>query len=126
MKQTELELIEQTRPTDHEQEIKQRGLLSQQCLEEENRRFKGSRGISQNNRSAGFIPAFRDSTTGTCIISRFADGSPAPVHVLDGLPHAWVTRYDAEGHVTAVRKGIISGFLRGLSFYTREEAARCA
>lgn len=126
MKQPELELNELIPTANTDLEIKQHGLLSQRCLEEENRSFKNSHGISQNNRQAGFVPAFQDSVTGTCVISRFADGSAAPIHILDGLPLAWITHYDVEGHVTGIRKGIIAGFIRGRRFYTRKEAAHRA
>jgi hypothetical protein len=125
MKQPKLELNELIPIATDDQEIKQRGMLSQRSLKDENRKFKGSRGISQNNSLLGFVPAFQDSVTGTSIISRYADGSPAPVHLLDGLPDAWIASYDNEGHVRTVRKGIIAGFLKGTCFYTREEAARC-
>ncbi|MCW8943972.1 MAG: dihydroorotase [Sedimenticola sp.] len=123
MKQPECELNELIPATISDEEIKQRGLLSQHCLKEENQKFKGTQGISQNNQHADFVPAFQDKISGTCVISRFADGSPAPVHVLDGLPIAWITGYDEEGHVSTVRKGIVAGFLRDAHFYTRDEAA---
>jgi hypothetical protein len=123
MKQPELEPYELIPATTNDEEIKQRGLLSQHCLKEENQKFEGTQGISQNNRHTDFVPAFKDNVSGTCVISRFADGSPAPVHVLDGLPIAWITGYDEAGHVSTVRKGIVAGFLRDAHFYTRDEAA---
>jgi hypothetical protein len=123
MKQLECKLNELIPATTKDDEVKQRGLLSQRCLKEENQKFEGTQGISKNNRHSDFVPAFQDKVSGTCVISRFADGSPAPVHVLDGLPIAWITGYDEEGHVSTVRKGIVAGFLKDTHFYTRDEAA---
>ena len=57
-------------------------------------------------------------------MSRDADGSPAPSHIRDGVPVEWVSDYDAEGHVIALRPGVISGFLRAGRFYTRDQVAK--
>ena len=57
------------------------------------------------------------------MVSRFANGAPAPVHVLDGLPDAWVSHRDAQGRVVRARCSVIAGFLLGEQFYTREQAA---
>ena len=93
-------------------------------LQSENRRFRHSGGVSQNNRSAGFQPAFRDSATGIIYLSCFRNGLPAPVHLLDGLPDKVVLARDTGGRVTAVRQTIIAGFVCAETFYTREEAAQ--
>ena len=82
-------------------------------LRRENRRYRGSGGRSQENRSAGFFPAFRDRETGRAELSRFADGSPAPLHLLDGLPDAWVLERDRAGKVVACKSSVIAGFLPG-------------
>lgn len=128
MKQTALQSIElQTAlEAEREKELTRRGLLSAQALRRQNQRYRGTGGISANNQASGFIPAFYDTVSGRNAISRFADGSPAPLHVLDGLPTEWIRHYDDEGHVSEVREGIIAGFLRAGRFYTREEAARFA
>jgi hypothetical protein len=70
------------------------------------------------------VPGYLDTESGVAVISRFADGRPAPVHVLDGLPEDWVSCRYASGEVAAARAGVIAGFIRGGRFYTREEAAR--
>lgn len=93
-------------------------------LQSDNRRFRGSGGVSRNNRCAGFQPAFRDSATGTVYLSCFRNGLPAPVHLLDGLPDEVVLARDAGGRITAVRHSIIAGFVCAEAFYTREEAAQ--
>jgi hypothetical protein len=100
------------------------GILSGQVLRRQNRLFAGSAGISQGNHRLGFVPAFRDDCDGRCEISRFADGRPAPVHLLEGLPAAWIGRRDPAGQALATRPGIVAGFLRGGRFYTREQAAQ--
>ncbi len=106
-----------------EQRRKLKGLLSEQLLRRQNIGFSGTTGVSEHNRRMGFIPAFLDTHSGISVISRFADGQPAPVHVLDGLPKQWIIDADDTGHVTAVRESVIAGFTRAGRFYTREEAA---
>jgi len=101
-----------------------RGILSQQILARQNHYFRDTPGVSKNNRQAGFLPAFQDLNSGRWSISRFADGRPAPMHLLDGLPHEWVSRRDPSGRPLATRPGIIAGFVRDGIFYTREAAAR--
>jgi hypothetical protein len=92
-------------------------------LRQENRRYRGTGGLSQENRSAGFLPAFRDGETGRSELSRFADGSPAPMHLLDGLPDAWILERDRAGRVVACKSSVVAGFLLGDVFYTRKDAA---
>ncbi len=105
---------------------KTQGILSHQRLRAENRAFSGSGGVSQNNRQDGFTPAYLDTRTGIALPSRDANGIPAPIHVLDGLPAHWVLDRDARGRVLAARPEVIAGFLRDGRFYTREEAAALA
>lgn len=94
-----------------------------QTLAAENRRFADTRGISQNNRAQGFVPAFRDGASGRVEISRFSNGLPAPIHLFDGAPAEWVVQRREDGRVLAVKDSIVSGFLRAGRFYTRAEAA---
>ncbi|QIK39267.1 hypothetical protein GWK36_13910 [Caldichromatium japonicum] len=101
-------------------------MLSVEILREENQRYAASLGISQNNACLGFRPAYLNQKSGEWVLSRFRDGTPAPIHILDGLPDAWVRARDALGHVIAVDASVISGFVRDGRFYTREEAARQA
>ena len=94
--------------------------LSPGVLQCENQRYKGTGGVSQNNRSRRFVPAFLDTITGRTYESKFSDGRPAPMHLLDGLPeHLLVGNRDE----LRVKKGVISGFLRCGEFLTRAEAA---
>ena len=72
----------------------------------------------------GFRPAYYDYSTCTTYLSRFADGSPAPVHLLDGLPEHLVAVREPGGRVLAVRPSLIAGFERNGFFYTRINAAR--
>ena len=92
-------------------------------LRRENRSFRGTGGLSQNNRGAGFLPAFRDLDTGRVELSRLDDGMVAPIHLLGGLPENWVVRRNPGGGVAALKAAVVAGFLRGGRFYTREEAA---
>jgi len=100
--------------------------MSRKALLEENRQFRGTTGVSGQNRSMGFRPAFRDLHTGEVYLARFADGSPAPCHVLDGLPAEVVECRDSLGRVTHAVASLVSGFLLADRFYTREQAAEHA
>lgn len=92
-------------------------------LRDENRAYRGTGGVSENNRDLGFCPAFLDSATGIVYLSRNPDGSRACCHRLDGLPEA-LTECNAEGRACGVRDTVIAGFERGGCFFTREQAAR--
>lgn len=98
--------------------------LSIGTLTEQNRIYAGSGGISRENRCRGFVPGFLDRDTGSVYRSRAADGNPASVHVLDGLPDDLVVRRAPSGQVSAIKPSIVAGFLRDGLFYTREQAAR--
>lgn len=93
-------------------------------LAEQNKRHAGTGGVSQGNRALGFAPAFQDQASGEVFLSRFADGSPAPFHLLDGLPGHLVTARDAAGHPQRVVDRLVAGFVRCGRFYTREQAAQ--
>jgi hypothetical protein len=95
-------------------------------LERQNVEFSGTGGRSQENRAWGFRPAFMDAATRVIYRSCFADGTWAPVHLLDGLPDEVVTSRDANGRVVSVKASIVSGFVRDGHFYSREEAGRVA
>jgi hypothetical protein len=92
-------------------------------LGRESARFRGTGGVSEENRGLGFGPAFLDGATGIVHRSRFADGRPAPFHLLDGLPPEVIAGRDERGRVTAVKGSLVAGFLRCGRFYTREQAA---
>ena len=99
-------------------------VLSRLILKEENRQFANSPGISMNNKVFDFLPAFQDIRSGCSMVSRFADGRHAPVHILDGLPDEWIEARKPNGQVVRACPQIISGFLRDGRFYTREEASQ--
>jgi len=121
-KKLEYRLIEEA--FSYEAEVRRKGILCSLLLEEENQRFADSPGVSSNNREKGFVPAFQDTRSGCCRVSRFSDGSPAPIHVLDGLPDEWVEAGKFNGREISICPHIISGFLRNGRFYTREEASQ--
>lgn len=99
-------------------------VMSERLLQLETRAFQGTGGISSENGHRGFRPAFLDQATAHVYLSRFADGRPAPFHLLDGLPEGLVLDRDAAGRVKAVKATVVSGFVLEGRFYTREEAAR--
>ena len=77
-------------------------------------------------RSSGFRPAFFDYATCTLHPSRQADGRPADVHVLDGLPEAMVVVRTDCGRVVAVKATLMVGFERDGFFFTPTAAWRAA
>ena len=98
-------------------------VLTTRTLRRQNQVFRGTGGVSAENRTLGFVPAFRDTQTGAVYRACFADGRPAPMHLLDGLPSAVVASRDPTGRVTALKSSVQAGFLRAERFYTREQAA---
>jgi len=97
--------------------------LSTRYLQLESEAHRGTGGASEGNKAFGFRPGFLDTHTGITYEARFADGRPAPFHVLDGIPDALVIARDRRGNVSQVVGSIVAGFLRDADFYTREEAA---
>ncbi|WP_290652135.1 hypothetical protein [Aquisalimonas sp.] len=85
--------------------------------------FEGTGGESSVCCDHGLVPGFSDEETGCVYRALYRDGSPAPMHVLDGLPDEVVLDRDADGHVMAVKSSLVSGFIFNGCFYTREEAA---
>ena len=104
-------------------QAKQQQMLSVAVLKEQNKCFMRTGGRSQENRSEGFRPAFSDTKTGTVYPSCFADGRPAPMHMLDGLPSDVVVARNESGRVISVKDSVIAGFVKAGQFYTREQAA---
>lgn len=102
---------------------KSRQPLSPSTLYHETQIYRGTGGISQENRTQAFLPAFLDTQTGEVCLSCWLDGTPAPMHLLDGLPPRWITARTEMGRVSAVRSSVIAGFMHQGRFYTRQEAA---
>lgn len=98
------------------------GAMTDSRLRQENVRHAGTGGVSSGNRRFGFRPAFMDLETAAVYLARFADGRPAPFHLLDGLPDELVLSRDAAGRVAEIRPSVISGFEQQGRFYTRDEA----
>ncbi len=115
-----------TTTRDSQQQTRQRQPLSRAELATQNRRYLGTGGRSQENRSLGFRAAFLDSHTGTIHLARFADGRIAPMHLLDGLPEHLIRTRAASGRVVDVSESVIAGFERDGRFYTRAQAAAAA
>ena len=94
-----------------------------ESLETENRIYAGTGGVSAGNACAGFRPAYYNESTCETVLSRFADGRLAPIHVLEGLPESWVASRDEQGTALEICAGVVAGFVRDGVFYTREAAA---
>jgi hypothetical protein len=100
--------------------------LSEKKLAIENACYRGTAGVSPNNRGLGMRPAFFDHATRTTYLSRFADGRVAPCHVLDGLPAELVHTRDANGRACSIKASVEAGFERSGRFYSRAEAVALA
>jgi len=98
--------------------------MTKDLLRDENVLHAGTGGRSQANSGLGFAPAFLDFATFAIHPSRFADGRPAPFHVIDGLPDEAIAIRSPCGRVVAAKSTLVSGFVRGGFFYTRAAAAR--
>jgi hypothetical protein len=100
--------------------------LPQNRLAEQNRRFSGTGGVSRVNRSLGFLPGFKDSVTVKVYRACYANGTPAPFHMLEGLPVECMETEDTSGGPApvVVKSSVIAGFILDEAFYSREEAAR--
>ena len=99
------------------------GAFNRAGLRRESAPHDGTAGSSAGNRSQGFRPGFIDTDTGIVYNALFADGRPAPCHVLDGLPETVVVSRDHRGRVHTVKATIVPGFIRRGEFFTRAEAA---
>ncbi len=97
--------------------------MTVKTLYHQNLAFAGTTGVSRRNRRRGFCPGFLDRETGSVYVSCKADGSPAPVHLLDGLPDELVLTRTDSGQISAIKGTVIAGFIMDGQFYTREQAA---
>jgi hypothetical protein len=97
--------------------------MTPRILAQETIAYEGSGGTSADNRCFGFRPAFRNAETGNVYPSRFADGRPAPIHLIDGLPDELVVTRSSTGRITSVKASVQSGFILNGCFYDREQAA---
>jgi len=97
--------------------------ITEDSLTEENLRYTCSGGVSTHNRLHGFVPAFLDTATGNIYRSQHADGTPAAIHVLAGLPLDLFEPDSSSNGQLTVKKSVISGFMRERTFYSRAAAA---
>lgn len=72
----------------------------------------------------GFFPAFMDVFSQEIHLSVNERGALATIHLLDGLPAHWVAERDRKGRVTALKDGIIAGYVRAGRFYSRADLAQ--
>jgi hypothetical protein len=79
--------------------------LARSLLELENANYRGTGGVSENNRCMGFQPAFIDRESGTVYLSRFPDGRLAPCQLFDGLPAELVLARDVRGRAVRLAFG---------------------
>lgn len=97
--------------------------MNDRTLKMQNLAYRGTLGLSENNRRKGFLPAFRHDQTGHVQIACRQDGSACSFHLIDWLPLDWALEHAADGRVLCLAPGVTAGFVRDGVFYTREEAA---
>ena len=99
-------------------------MLTSEDVTQQSLAYRGTGGVSAENRAFGFLPAFLDRESGRIHLSCDARGVPAAVHQFDGMPADWVVARDHEGRPCAVKASIEAGFVREGYFFTREQAAQ--
>ncbi len=72
----------------------------------------------------GFQPAYFDFLTQTIYPSLFADGTPAPFHILEGLPSEVVVDRARSGRVVTTKATLLAGYERNGFFYANATVAR--
>ena len=72
----------------------------------------------------GFQPAFFDFLTQTIYISMFADGTPAPFHILEGLPAEVIVDRARSGRVVSTKATLLKGYERNGFFFSPVTVAR--
>ncbi len=97
--------------------------LTRETLRTQNQRYSHTAGVSRHNHRRGYLPGFLDQETGSMYPSCKADGSLAPIHMMDGLPESLITARSASGRAAAVKRTVIAGFIKEGHFYTREQVA---
>ena len=98
--------------------------LTSEDVAQQSAAYRGTGGVSEENRAYGFLPAFLDRESGRIHLSCDARGIPAAVHQFDGLPVEWVVARDQNGKPCAVKASVEAGFVREGYFFTREQAAQ--
>ena len=97
--------------------------MNNQTLRSENQAFAGTKGVSQNNESYGFKPAFLDRNTGRVEQARLENGQPATIHIIDWLPKEWAGSFYPDGRIKILIPGINAGVVCNTIFYNREQVA---
>jgi hypothetical protein len=101
-----------------------KSMLTSNDIVQQSLAYRGTGGVSAENRAYGFRPAFFDRNSGRIHLSRDADGKPATYHLFDGLPLECIVARDNEGKPCAVSASVVVGFVREGYFFTREQAAQ--
>jgi hypothetical protein len=101
-----------------------RQMLTSDDIAQQSLAYRGTGGVSVENRAFGFLPAFLDRESGQIHLSCDARGIPAAVHQFDGMPADWIVKCGRDGKPCAVKASIVAGFVREGYFFTREQAAQ--
>ena len=96
-------------------------LLSQAQVKRQYKNYKQLGSAVFSDAAFGFMPAFQDVLTEETHLATYEDGTPAVLHVLDGLPEGWIAEWGEDGRADSVRTGVIAGFMRGGCFFTIDE-----
>jgi hypothetical protein len=77
----------------------------------------------EQTRGYGFVPAFKDCNDGCVYLSRNANGTPEPIHKVDGIPNHLIVCLDLYGKKKKLKESVIVGFVRDNHFFSRSQAA---
>ena len=95
-------------------------MTHQQAVEQQGTYYRFN-GAVFSDVSFGFMPAFKNLHSDQVHLSTSTDGQPSIMHILDGLPDAWIDEKDEQGRALTLKSEIIAGFMRNAEFYTLSE-----
>ncbi len=96
-------------------------LITSTALQKQKNTYQKLSDVDISDLCVGFLPAFRDASTGETHFSVTPEGALSPIHLIESLPIDWVSEWDDEGRAVALRPTIIAGFFRGERFFTLDE-----
>ena len=95
-------------------------LTHQQALKQQGTYYKFN-GAVFSDASFGFMPAFKNTQDQQIHLSTDQYGELSVMHLLDGLPEAWILEKDEQGRPVSLKSEIVVGFMRNHEFYTLNE-----
>jgi hypothetical protein len=73
-------------------------------------------------RDDDIMPAYRDTRTNAVYVAKLHDGTPSPLHTLEGLPRELIDKFDDTGSPLQLKPFVDVGFVIGERFFTSSES----